>query len=52
MEVNGQIHAAAALPQGKSPWHPLNRMLGRPQSHSKHGGEEKNSQDINNRYLQ
>jgi hypothetical protein len=31
-------------PQGKSPWCPLDRKLGAPQSRSGHGGEEKNSQ--------
>jgi len=31
-------------PQGRSPWYPLDRRLGGPQSHSGHGGEEKNSQ--------
>jgi hypothetical protein len=31
-------------PQGKSPWYPLDRRLGGPQSHSGCGGEEKNSQ--------
>jgi hypothetical protein len=31
-------------PQGKSPWYPLDRRLGGPQSHSGGGGEEKNSQ--------
>jgi hypothetical protein len=31
-------------PQGKSPWYPLDRRLGGPQSQSGHGGEEKNSQ--------
>jgi hypothetical protein len=25
--VSGQLHASAALPQGKSPWYPLNRRL-------------------------
>jgi hypothetical protein len=25
MEVSGQLHAPAALPQGKSPWYPLDR---------------------------
>jgi hypothetical protein len=30
--------------QGKSPQYPLDRRLGRPQSRSGHGGEEKNSQ--------
>jgi len=28
MEVSGQIHAMADLPQGKSPWDPLDRRLG------------------------
>jgi hypothetical protein len=44
MEVSGQLHAPAALPQGKSPWYPLNRRLGGSQSRSGRGGEEKNSQ--------
>jgi hypothetical protein len=30
--------------QGKSPWYPLDRRLGGPQSCSGRGGEEKNSQ--------
>jgi hypothetical protein len=29
--------------QGKSPWYPLDRRLGGPQSRSGRGGEEKNS---------
>jgi len=29
-------------PQGKSPWYPLDRRLGGPQSRSGRGGEEKN----------
>jgi hypothetical protein len=33
-------------PQGKSPWYPLNRRLGGPQSRFGHGGEEKNSQPL------
>jgi hypothetical protein len=33
-------------PQGKSPWYPLNRRLGGPQSRSRRGGEEKNSQPL------
>jgi hypothetical protein len=28
-------------PQGKSPWYPLDRRLGGPQSQSGYGGEEK-----------
>jgi hypothetical protein len=32
------------FPQGKSPWYPLDRRLGGPQSRSGRGGEEKNSQ--------
>jgi hypothetical protein len=31
-------------PQGKSPWYPLDRSLGGPQSRSGRGGEEKISQ--------
>jgi hypothetical protein len=42
MEVSSQPHAPAALPQGKSPWHPLDRTLDGPQSLSEQGGEEKN----------
>jgi hypothetical protein len=33
-------------PQGKSPWYPLGRWLGRRQSRSGRGGEEKNSQPL------
>jgi hypothetical protein len=33
-------------PQGKSPWYPLDRRLGGPQSQSGRGGEEKNSQPL------
>jgi hypothetical protein len=44
MEVSGQLHVPAALPPGKSPWYPLDRKLGGPQSRSGRGGEEKNSQ--------
>jgi len=44
MDVNGQLHAPAAL-SPESPWYPLDRRLGGPQSRSGHsGGEEKNSQ--------
>jgi hypothetical protein len=32
MEVSGQLHALAALPQGKSPWYPLDRRLGGPRT--------------------
>jgi hypothetical protein len=44
MEVSGQLHAPAALPQRKSSWYPLDRNLGGPQSRSGRGGEEKDSQ--------
>jgi len=44
MEVSGQLHTLAALPQGRSPWYPVDRRVGEPQSHSGYGGEEKNSQ--------
>jgi hypothetical protein len=46
MEVSGQLHAPAALPQGKSSWYPLDRRLGGPQNRSGRGGEEKNSQPL------
>jgi hypothetical protein len=46
MEVSGQLHAPAALSQGKSPWYPLERRLDGPQSRSGRGGEEKNSQPL------
>jgi hypothetical protein len=46
MEVGGQLHAPAALPQGKSPWYPLDRRLGGTQSRSGRDGEEKNSQPL------
>jgi hypothetical protein len=39
MEVSGQLHAPATLPQGKCPWYQLDRRLG-----GGRGGEEKNSQ--------
>jgi hypothetical protein len=39
MEVSRQLYT-----QGKSPWYPLDRRLGGPQSCSGRGGEEKNSQ--------
>jgi hypothetical protein len=32
--------------QGKSPWYPLDRRLGGPQSRSGRGGEAKNSQPL------
>jgi hypothetical protein len=41
MEVSGQLHGPAALLQWKSRRYPLDRRLGRPQSRSVHGGEEK-----------
>jgi hypothetical protein len=44
MEVSGQLEAPAVLPQGKSPWYPLDRRMGGSQSRSGRGGEEKNSQ--------
>jgi hypothetical protein len=42
MEVSGQLHVAATLPQEKSPWYPLGRKLGGPRSRSGHGSEENN----------
>jgi hypothetical protein len=44
MEMSGQLHAPAALPQGKSPCYPLAKRLGGTQSRSGRGGEEKNPQ--------
>jgi hypothetical protein len=32
--------------QGKIPWYPVDRRLGGPQSRSRRGGEEKNSQPL------
>jgi hypothetical protein len=46
MEVSGQFHAPAALPQEKSSWYSLNTRLGGPQSRSGHGSEEKNSHPL------
>jgi len=46
MEVSSQLHALATLLSGKSPWCPLDRSLGGPQSWSGCGGEEKNSQPL------
>jgi hypothetical protein len=45
MEVSGHLNAPAGLPQGKSPWNPSDRRLGRSQSRSK-CGDEKNSQPL------
>jgi hypothetical protein len=41
MEVSGQLHL-----ERESPWYPLDRRLGGPQSSSRRGGEEKNSQPL------
>jgi hypothetical protein len=41
MEVSGQLHAPAALLQGRSPCYPLDRRLGGPQSRSRRSGEQK-----------
>jgi hypothetical protein len=46
MEVSGQLHTRPLYLQGKSPWHPLDRRMGGPQSRSGRGGEEKNSQPL------
>jgi hypothetical protein len=43
MEVNGQLHAPVALPQGKSPCYPVDQRMSGSQSRSGRGGEEKNS---------
>jgi len=44
MEVSGQVHVPADLPQVNIPWYPLDMRLGGTQSRSGRGGEEKNSQ--------
>jgi hypothetical protein len=44
MEVNGQLHAPAALPPGKEPLVPIGYEAEWSQSRSGRGGEEKNSQ--------
>jgi hypothetical protein len=46
MEVSGQFTPWPLYPQGKSPWYPLDRRLGRPQSQSGRGSEEENSQPL------
>jgi hypothetical protein len=46
MELSGQLYAPAVYSQGKSPWYPLDRRLGGPQSRSGRRGEEKNSQPL------
>jgi hypothetical protein len=38
--MNGQIHAPAALPPGRSPRHPLNGWMGGAQSRSGRGDEK------------
>jgi hypothetical protein len=43
LDLGGQLHAPAALIQGKSPWYSLDRRFCGPQSRSGHGGEEQNS---------
>jgi hypothetical protein len=46
MEVSGQFHSPAALPQRKIPWYALCKSMDGPQSRSECGGEEKNSQPL------
>jgi hypothetical protein len=41
MEMNGQVHAPAALPPGRERRYPLDMRLGGAQSRSGHGVEEK-----------
>jgi len=41
MEVSGQLHTPAALPQGKSPRHTFDKRLGGPQCRSGQGVEDK-----------
>jgi hypothetical protein len=44
LDVSGELHAPAAWPQGNSPWYPLDRRLGGPQSRSGRRAEEEDSQ--------
>jgi hypothetical protein len=46
MGMSGGVHAWPIYSQGKSPWYPLDRRLGGPQSRSGLCGEEKNSQPL------
>jgi hypothetical protein len=46
MEVSDQLHAPAALPQGKKPWYQLDRWLGGPQSRSGRGGMAPHSDHV------
>jgi hypothetical protein len=46
IEVSGQLHVPAALPQGKSPCYQLDMRLGGPQSRSGRGGEKNNPQPL------
>jgi len=41
MEMRGQLHTLATLPQGNSPQYTWDRSLGEPQSQPEHIGEEK-----------
>jgi hypothetical protein len=44
MEVNGLLHAPAALPPREDPLVPMDRRVGEPQGRSGRRGEKKNSQ--------
>jgi hypothetical protein len=46
VEVSGHLHPPVALPPVKSSSYPLDRRPGEPQSRSKRGGEERNSQPL------
>jgi hypothetical protein len=50
MEVSGQLHDPDALPQGESPWYPLDRRLGGPQSRFGHSCEYKVFRSIHVRF--
>jgi hypothetical protein len=51
MEVSGKLHAPASLPQGRSPWYPLNRRVGGLQSRSGRGGEKFPAQTLLSKYF-
>jgi hypothetical protein len=42
LDEGGQLHAPVALPRDNSPWYPLDRGLGGPQSRSGRYGEDTN----------
>jgi hypothetical protein len=50
MEVSGKLQVPAALLHGKSPWYPLDKRLGGPQSRCG-CGEDKNSKRLKKHFV-